>query len=61
MKTETVDVHQWLTFPQLVHLDRIDPSITGIAGCSARAASGHAVAPAITDKKSRVLIAAPKA
>ena len=31
--------------------------ITGIAGCCARATSGHAVAPAITDMNSRRLIA----
>jgi hypothetical protein len=35
--------------------------ISGIAGCCALTASGHAVAPAITDMNSRLLIAAPKA
>ena len=33
--------------------------ITGIAGCCARAASGHAAAPAIADTNSRRLIVAP--
>jgi hypothetical protein len=34
---------------------------TGIAGCCARAANGHTVAPAIADMNSRRLIASPKA
>ena len=34
---------------------------SSIASCCARAPSGHAVAPAISDMKSRLLIAAPKA
>jgi hypothetical protein len=35
-------------------------AVTGIAGCCARAPSGHAVAAAISDMNSRLLIAAPQ-
>jgi hypothetical protein len=35
--------------------------ITGIAGCCARVANGHTVAPAIADMNSRRLTASPKA
>src|SRR5215468_4009066 len=40
--------------------DRVDMKpITGIAGCCARAASGHAVAPPSSDMKVRRLIGRP--
>ena len=39
---------------------KVKKPITGIADCWARAASGQAVAPAISDMNSRLLIAAPQ-